>query len=124
MKKKNKLMLILLFVIIIGLVITFFIIKNRTLLGRTKIISNYKFNNVKINKKDDIYYFSVDITKDDKAKEIGSIDIIIMDKSANIIDNISVGITDLQNNKAKTIKVPSSKDLSKAYSVNYVVYKE
>ena len=126
MKKRIFITVMFVIVILISAIVIYKISSNsNNKLNRVMTINDVKFSKAKIEKKNNKYFFTVQLDyAGENAIKAQSFDANILDKSGNTIEVLSGYIGGIEQTSVKNISIESQADLSKAYSITYTVYNE
>lgn len=126
MKKRIFIIATIIIVILLGTFIIYKISTNsNNKINRVMTINDVKFSKAKIEKKNNKYFFSVQLDyAGENAIKAKSFDAKILDKFGNSIETLSGYIGGIEKTSVKRISIESQTDLSKAYSITYTVYNE
>ena len=126
MKKKIILIITFLIILVGGIFLTINIINKNKLsekLTEKKTVHDITFSDVKINKKDSKYVFSVTLTSK-KFVEAESFDVELKDKKGKTITILSGYIGNIDSDETKVIEMETDKKINNAYELSYTVYNE
>ena len=109
-------------IIILGL---FVYIKNlkTEIINGNQTVNDINFKDVSLEKKDSKYIFKVTLSSN-KEINIESFDVVITDKKGKKLDVLSGYVGNISKGETKIVEIETTKDLSKAYKVSYIVYNE
>ncbi len=122
MNKKTWIFIGVVLVFIIGIIVLINVLnKPKDLINKTKVVSDIKFSDAKIDKLSDKYIFYVTVTTEKESVKVKDFDAVIYDKNGERIGTLTGYIGDIDNKSKKEITIESTEDLSKAYEINYTI---